>query len=385
MIIGLFRKAMPAPLLLAGTVAALAGCITPPLPENSLEAASLVVTGSATYRERMAAPKGSVLKVELSDTSRADAPAISLADWSDSLDDGGVPKRFTLRVNDTLDPRMTYTLRATVKGPDGTLLWTTDTAYRLGAVSGNVNADELVMVRVAKPAAKAPPLAATSWLVETMGAAAIISGHEPQISFSGDGRISGTTGCNQFFGTYTQTGSRVAFSGVGMTKMACLDDGIMAQEIAFGAILSGEAEASIDAHGNLTIRGEKGVAFTARPLAAEQPDGDPAVLTGAAWRVEDLNRGGIIDNSNLTLTFGEDGTVTGSTHCNSLSGGYTATATTITFTPIRTTLRACLSDSLGEQEARFVEALRGDMQWRETPDGAIELSREFGHRILLRR
>lgn len=385
MIIGLFRKAMPAPFLLAGAAAALSGCIAPPLPETSLEAASLVVTGSATYRERMAAPKGSVLKVELSDTSRADAPAISLADWSDSLDDGGVPKRFTLRVNDTLDPRMTYTLRATVKGPDGTLLWTTDTAYRLDAVSGNVNAGELVMVKVAKPAAKAPPLAATSWLVETMGAAAIISGHEPQISFSGDGRISGTTGCNQFFGTYTQTGSRVAFSGVGMTKMACLDDGIMAQEIAFGAILSGEAEASIDAHGNLTIRGEKGVAFTARPLAAEQPDGDPAVLTGAAWRVEDLNRGGIIDNSNLTLTFGEDGTVTGSTHCNSLSGGYTATATTITFTPIRTTLRACLSDSLGEQEARFVEALRGDMQWRETPDGAIELTREFGHRILLRR
>ncbi|MFN4025235.1 MAG: META domain-containing protein [Hyphomonas sp.] len=495
----LFRRTLLLPILLAGATA-LSGCITPPMPDASFEAASLVVTGSATYRERMAAPKGSVLKVELSDTSRADAPAISLADWSDSLDDGGVPKRFTLRVNDTLDPRMTYTLRATVKGPDGTLLWTTDTVHRLSSVSGNVNAGELVMVKVApapapqamlltgkdwtiasiggeetkgprplsirfdkegrasgfsgcnsfgggyeesagkvtfsplastlmacidetlgqqegalhdalkgeltvataeggkvvltgrggteivmKPTAEAPELAATSWLVETMGGTAIVAGHEPQISFSDDGQISGTTGCNRFFGAYAQTGTRVAFFGVGMTKMACLDDGVMAQEIAFGAILSGAAEASIDAHGNLTIRAENGISFTARSLPAETPEGDPAVLTGAAWRVEDINRGGIIDNSNLTLTFGEDGTLTGSTHCNNLSGGYTATGTTITFTPIRTTLRACTAESLGHQEGKFIEALSGDMNWRQTPDGAIELTREFGHRVLLRR
>lgn len=496
----LFRKEILLPLFLAGAASGLTGCMTVPVAETSLEAASLVVTGSATYRERMAAPKGSVLKVELSDTSRADAPAISLADWSDSLDDGGVPKRFTLRVNDTLDPRMTYTLRATVKGPDGRLLWTTDTVHRLSSVSGNVNAGELVMVKVApqaateamiltgkewtiasiggketkgprplsirfdkegrasgfsgcnsfgggfretagkvtfspitstlmacideslgrqegalhealkgelavaaadggkvvltgadgtkvvmKPTAEAPKLAATSWLVETMGGTAIVAGHEPQISFSEDGQISGTTGCNRFFGAYAQTAAKVAFFGVGMTKMACLNDGVMAQEIAFSAILSGAADASIDAHGNLTIRGENGIAFTARPLPAETPEGDPAVLTGAAWRVEDINRGGIIDNSNLTLTFGENGTLTGSTHCNSLSGGYTATGTTITFTPIRTTLRACIAESLGNQEGKFIEALSGDMNWRQTPDGAIELTREFGHRVLLRR
>lgn len=498
-----FHKGLLVPLFLMG----LSACQTPPPAALSptQEAALLTVTGSATYRERMAAPKGSVLKVELSDTSRADAPAISLADWSDSLDDGGVPKHFTLRVNQTLDPRLTYTLRATVTGPDGALLWTTDTVHQIDAVAGTVNAGRLLMVKVQSPPAPMPapktpevtgheyrvsaiggqavtgsrpvtisfmedgrvngfggcnsfgggfgetngkitfgdlistmkgcfdtnagaqesalyaalkgtvtvapggggkvlltgrngtqieltpsglkPLAGTSWLVEAMGGTAIVAGSEPQISFDADGKIHGTTGCNRFFGSYAQTGAAIAFSGVGMTKMACMADGVMEQETAFGAILSGNTQAKIDGLGNLIIRGEDGISFSARPLPAEgdATEGDPATLTGGAWQVEDLNRGGIIDNTVMTLTFNEDGRVTGSTHCNSLSGAYVSTASTLTFAPIVMTQRACVAPALDNQERKFTAALQGEMAWRLTADGALELTREGGHRILLRR
>lgn len=501
------------PLFLIAAAPVLSACQTPPAALSPQEAeAVLTVTGSATYRERMAAPKGSVLKVELSDTSRADAPAISLADWSDSLDDGGVPKKFILRVNEPLDPRFTYTLRATVTGPDGNLLWATDTAHQIEAVSGAVNAGTLVMVKVApapapEPAPAAPPpeapaalkltgkeyrvtaiagqpvsgqrpmtvkfgedgrvggfggcntyggsfgetdgqitfgdiistmmacldpragaqegalhgvlkgtaaaapgadgkvlltgangtqieltpaglkpLAGTSWQVETMGGTAIVAGSEPQITFTQDGQVNGTTGCNRFFGAYAQTGAELAFSGLGMTKMACMADGIMGQEIAFAAILSGKTEGRIDSFGNLVIRGEKGVSFTARPLPAEGEgiEGDPVVLGGGAWTVEDLNRGGVIDNTVLTLTFTENGRVTGSTGCNSLSGTYTATETTLTFSPLAMTRRACVAPALNAQEAKFTKALQGEMTWRLTADGALELTREGGHRVLLR-
>lgn len=231
------------------------------------------------------------------------------------------------------------------------------------------------------------PLAGTSWQVETMGGTAIVAGSEPQITFTQDGQINGTTGCNRFFGAYAQTGAQIAFSSVGMTKMACMADGIMGQEMAFTAILSGKTEGRIDSLGNLVIRGENGVSFTARPLPAEGEviEGDPAVLGGGAWTVEDINRGGVIDNTVLTLNFSENGKVTGSTGCNSLSGSYTATGTHLTFSPLVTTRRACLAPALNAQEAKFTEALQGEMAWRLTADGALELTREGGHRILLRR
>lgn len=501
-----FHKGLLVPLFLLGAAPLISACQTQPAGLSpSEETALLTVTGTATYRERMAAPPGSVLKVELADTSRADASAIPVAEWSDSLDDGGVPKNFTLAVNSPLDPRFTYTLRATITGPDGALLWTTDTFTRIEDVTGTVDAGELVMIKVATapqpdPVPETPdlagqdyrvsaiggqaltgarpvtinfgkdgrvggfggcnsyggtftqtggeltfgdiistmmacldvpagaqegalygalegtariapaadgkvlltaengtvieltpaglkPLGGTSWLVEAMGGTTIVAGSEPQITFTEDGKITGTTGCNRFFGAYTQTGGAITFSGVGMTKMACLADGIMQQEIAFGAILSGDAQAKIDALGNLVIRGEDGISFTARPLAAEgdTAEGDPASLRGGAWQAEDINRAGIIDNTVLTLSFTESGRVTGSTGCNGLSGTYTATGTTVTFSPLAMTRRACVAPALNAQEARFTSALQGEMAWRLTADGALELTRDGGHRILLRR
>lgn len=496
------HRAVLIPLFLITSAPVLSACQTPPATLSPTdEAALLTVTGSATYRERMAAPEGSVLKVELSDTSRADAPAISLADWSDSLDDGGVPKKFTLRVNEVLDPRYTYTLRATVTGPEGDLLWTTDTVHRISEVAGEVDAGTLVMVKVQPaPAPEAPevsgndyrvtaiggapvkgtrpltitfgedgrvggfggcnsyggsfkennskltfgdlistmmacaepaigaqesalhatlkgtvtvapgadgkvlltgengtvleltpdviaPLAGTSWLVEAMGGTAIVAGSEPEITFDDKNRAIGFAGCNRFFGGYIQEGNVVTFYGPGLTKIACADEAVMAQEIAFANFLSGKTKAKIDSLGNLVITGENGVSFTARPLPAEDEvvEGDPATLGGGAWTVEDINRAGIIDNTVLTLTFTEDGRVTGSTGCNSLSGSYTATGTTITFSPLITTRRACVAPALNAQEARFTSALKGEMSWRITADGALELSRERGHRVLLRR
>ena len=498
------RRSVILPLLLAVSAPAIiSGCQTP-APANlgaEAEAAVLTVTGKATYRERMAAPKGSTLKVELSDTSRADAPSISLADWSDSLDDGGVPKTFTLRVNDALDPRGTYTLRATVTGPEGNLLWTTDTAHTVTTLAGLVKVDDLVMVKVQPaPAAEAPhvsgqdykitaiggnqvtgprpltvsfgedgrvggfagcnsfggsfkemngtltfgdlistmmgcvdpaisaqesavhailrgkatltagpdgtliltgengkkltltpaglpDMAGTAWQVEAMGGTGIIAGHEPRLNFDTEGKINGSTGCNQFFGSYTQSGSTLNFSGVGMTKMACMADGVMEQETAFTNILSGATQAQIDSLGNLVIKSEDGISFTARPLPGEGEavEGDPATLGGGTWRVEDLNRTGVIDNSNLTLTFTEEGRVTGSTNCNNFSGSYTTTGTTVTFSPLAMTRRACVAPALSNQEAKYTAALQGEMAWRITADGALELTREGGHRVLLRR
>ena len=228
-------------------------------------------------------------------------------------------------------------------------------------------------------------LAGTRWRVEGIGGVAVVSGSEPEITFTDDGQINGTTGCNRFFGGYAQDGAAVTFSGTGMTKMACLGDGLMAQESAFASILSGAAKASVNGLGRLTVMGADGVGFVAVPALSAKAALDPAVLLGAEWVVEDINRSGVIDNSRLTLVFGEDGRVSGSTNCNGLSGLYTADGGTITFTPLATTRRACLGEGLMMQERKYMSALGGEMAWTITADGALELTGDEGRRVLLRR
>jgi putative lipoprotein len=228
-------------------------------------------------------------------------------------------------------------------------------------------------------------LAGTRWRVEGIGGVAVVSGSEPEITFTDDGQINGTTGCNRFFGGYAQDGAAVTFTGTGMTRMACLGDGLMAQESAFAGILSGAAKASVDGLGRLTIMGADGVGFVAAPALSAKAALDPAVLLGAEWVVEDINRGGVIDNSRLTLMFGEDGRVSGSTNCNRLNGLYAADGGTITFTPLATTRRACLGEGLMMQERKYMSALGGEMAWTITADGALELTGDEGRRVLLRR
>ena len=65
--------------------------------------------------------------------------------------------------------------------------------------------------------------------------------------------------------------------------------------------------------GLLTIRGES------------LPECEPAgalVLQAGEWVVEDINRGGLIDRSRVTLNFGNDGRVSGRASCNNYVGAY---------------------------------------------------------------
>ncbi len=391
-----FRRRLVFPLAAGLALTGISGCcLIPGYGAQAAGAASLteaqlpVVTGTATYRERMMAPAGSVLTAVLQDTSRADAAAVDLASWSVPLDGVSVPQRFTLAPETALDARMTYTVRATIKGPDGDLLWTTDTAHRVPpGQTGPIDMGELVMVKVAPqvpPAEDVPVLAGTAWSVDAMGQTGLVSGSEPTIAFSKDGRISGTTGCNQFFGGYTQDGAALTFTGVGMTKMACMADGLMQQEATFVSILNGEAKASLDAGSKLTIMGAAGVGFVALPVLANAAPGDPALLRGAEWLVEDLNRMGVIDNSRLTLKFGEDGRVSGSTNCNSFGGTYSVDGSKMTLSPLAMTRKACAAEALANQEARYTGALSGELGWRFAEDGALVLTGDEDTRILLRR
>ncbi len=86
---------------------------------------------------------------------------------------------------------------------------------------------------------KEPDLPETSWegaLIFTADGTGspVIAGTRVLVQFSGDGTVTGSSGCNQFSGKFSSGGGKLAISGMGITKMHCTSpSGVMQQEDRF--------------------------------------------------------------------------------------------------------------------------------------------------------
>ena len=92
-------------------------------------------------------------------------------------------------------------------------------------------------------AALQPPTPPTdvSWTLthlESVPVSATGGGRGPSLRFAADGRVTGFTTCNNFFGRYDAPGGgRLRFADLGSTKMACVDADLARQEQRFMAVL----------------------------------------------------------------------------------------------------------------------------------------------------
>ncbi len=91
------------------------------------------------------------------------------------------------------------------------------------------------------------------------GAGAVVSpveGSEITVTFTADGQVFGSTGCNSFSGPFTVQGDTIAVGQLGLTMMAC-EDALMAQESQFLAAL--QTPAAIEVSGGMvTLRDADG-------------------------------------------------------------------------------------------------------------------------------
>lgn len=102
----------------------LAACAT--LLPPSEEAVS--VTGSISYRERIALPPTAQVEIQLADVSLMDAPSRTIAQQSFTADGRQVPFAFSLTVDQRkLDPRNSYAVSARITDASGRLMFITDT------------------------------------------------------------------------------------------------------------------------------------------------------------------------------------------------------------------------------------------------------------------
>jgi heat shock protein HslJ len=198
------------------------------------------------------------------------------------------------------------------------------------------------------------------------------------MAFAADGTFSGNTGCNVLNGTYTTSGSSMTVTPGPMTMRACADPAIDAQEQALVTGLPTVTGFAI-AGDQLTLSDSSGAplfVFTAGPTGLE----------GTSWKVTGVNNGrGAVEGTSLTealtLEFG-GGTVSGFNGCNTFSGSFTTTGTTITIsTDLATTLIACEPDvdALAQQYTTALTAsttyeVSGSMLTLRDAEGAMQVT-----------
>ncbi len=169
------------------------------------------------------------------------------------------------------------------------------------------------------------------------------------------GQLSGTTGCNRFFSSYTLVASQLTITPSGSTLMACISDALAAQE---HAILSGlpEIASYTLTDDQLQLRDRDGVIrFTLMP----QPT---AELLGSEWTLTLYNngRGGLqtpLSDTTITATFDPEG-LTGSAGCNRYRAAYELDGDAITIGDAASTRRLCANPpEIMAQESTFLALL----------------------------
>ncbi|RSZ31945.1 hypothetical protein EJO70_30740 [Variovorax sp. 553] len=126
----------------------LSACAVPSSPSaGGGSAAQLRVSGTVTYRERIALDPAAEIVVQLLDVSLMDAPSKVLAEQRIKANGKQVPFAYELKVDAArIDPRMRYAVSARITRGDQ-LLFINDTQYSV-LTQGGANSADLVLVRV---------------------------------------------------------------------------------------------------------------------------------------------------------------------------------------------------------------------------------------------
>lgn len=125
-----------------------------PTTTQSLSAQAAAVTGTVTYRQRIALPPNAVVDVKLLDVSRADAPAETIAKQTISTHGQQVPIPFNLSYKaNQIQPRHHYAVAARIL-VDGKLRWISTRRYAVLTFGHPSQVEVMVEPVSTQPAAK---------------------------------------------------------------------------------------------------------------------------------------------------------------------------------------------------------------------------------------
>ena len=194
-----------------------------------------------------------------------------------------------------------------------------------------------------------------------------------------NGEVSGTSGCNQFFGTYEVDGNSISIGPLASTLMACPPP-LMDQEFGFMTSFQSAAtyEISSDTLTMSNANGDVVVTFL---------ESEPLSLTGISWIANGVNngRGGvqsIVIGNEITAVFSEDGALSGSAGCNNYSGTYEVDGENMSIGPLAVTEKFCEQpEGTMDQESEYLAALDTVGTWSIDGD-VLDLRTSEGSRAV---
>ena len=193
------------------------------------------------------------------------------------------------------------------------------------------------------------------------------SADKPNLEFNRDTkRVSGSGGCNRFSGTFEIDGSRLKFSPIVSTKMACLAADVQRTETSFFQLL--ETTTRFEVEGN-TLRlyaGDSPILVFVDWAAKSETGATPKAieLVGTPWQLvkfqgRDDQTVTPDDKSKYTLVFGNDGRVAVRLDCNRGSAAWKSHPPNhLHFGPLLLTRATCPPGSLHDRIANDWSAVQ---------------------------
>ncbi len=190
------------------------------------------------------------------------------------------------------------------------------------------------------------------------------------------GRVHGFSGCNRFMGGFSVDRDQLTLAQLAGTMMACPGTGMTIESAFKGAFAGTLRYAIVD--NRLTLTPASGA-----PLVFDQEP--PPVLEGIKWEVTGFNNGrqavvSTVLGTSITLAF-KNGTVAGSSGCNSFRATYQTDGKRIVVGPAMATRKMCHGKGVMEQEREFLTALENATTW-DISAGMLDMHRADGERVL---
>lgn len=208
------------------------------------------------------------------------------------------------------------------------------------------------------------PLTDVRWSIESLS----VDGKKTaapagaSVEIDSKGKASAQTGCNSIGAQVTIDGDTITVGEKSQTMMGCPKE-LEAFEKALGGAFGGKLKAKVDDKKlTLTTDGGDSIALTAEK---------PAPLVGTGWAVTSLVSDGTArslpkdkkgESPKATLTFAEDGTVSGNLGCNGFSASAKVAGSTITFGPLKSTKRLCPEPGMSV-ERELTKVLKGQVTY----------------------
>lgn len=196
------------------------------------------VTGTVTYLVRMALPDDAILRVQIQDTSRADAPAIILGEEVRVTGGAQVPLPFAVPYNPAdIQENRDYTLSARITDGQGTLLFINDMVIPVISKGNPTSNVEVMVVPVgggAETSAGAglpPELLGQPWQWVSfsdpaVGPVEIPNPEQYRLQFEADGTILIQADCNSGSGIYSVDGASISIIVGPMTRAFCGEESL---------------------------------------------------------------------------------------------------------------------------------------------------------------